>query len=658
MCDVKLIKDEAPKHHMHHDHHMHMMQDFKRRFFVSLVLTIPVLVLSPLVQSFFGFQLSFDGSGYVLLVFSAAIYFYGGYPFLKGMFVELSKRNPGMMTLIGIATTVSFIYSAAVVFGVQGKFFFWELATLIVVMLFGHWMEMRSVLGASRSIEKLAELLPSVAHALRKGKIVDVPLSELRGGDKAVVKPGERIPADGVVSEGEAAVNESMLTGESMPVMKVGGDSVIGGSLNGETSITIRITGTGEETYLAKIMELVRKTQQSKSRMQSLADRAAFWLTLIGISAGIVTLAFWVTAQDFAFALERAVTVMVITCPHALGLAIPLVVAMSTSLAAMNGFLIRNRTQFENARNVDAVVFDKTGTLTEGKFKVSEVKPLDRKLKERDILMLAASLESVSEHSIGASIVDEAKRRKLRLRKPASSRAIPGKGIEGRIGKDKVIVASSAYAKGLGFRVSAESKGKTAIHLIVGKRLAGSIFLEDKVRDESYEAVEKLRSMGVRCMMLTGDNKEVAEEVAGRLKLEKHFAEVLPEQKVEVIKGLQEKGLKVAMVGDGINDAPALVQADVGIAIGAGTDIAVESADIVLARNDPRDIPAVIGLSKATYGKMLQNLGWATGYNAIAIPLAAGILYSQGIVLSPAVGALLMSASTVIVAVNARTLRF
>jgi Cu2+-exporting ATPase len=646
------------KKHDHHDHHVHMVEDFKKRFFISLILTIPVLALSPLIQTFFGFELVFAGSAYVLLVLSVAIYFYGGYPFLKGMFEELGKRNPGMMTLIGIATTVSFFYSAAVVFGIPGKFFFWELATLIVVMLFGHWMEMRSVLGASRSVEKLAELLPSVAHVLRGDAIVDISLSELKKGDKAIVKPGEKIPSDAIVVEGKAWVNESMLTGESKPVSKKDGDNVIGGSINGESSITVEIEKTGEETYLSQIIELVRKTQASKSRMQGLADRAAFWLTLIGITAGAITFGFWISTQEVVFALERAVTVLVITCPHALGLAIPLVIAVSTSIAAAHGFLIRNRTQFEDARDVDAVVFDKTGTLTEGKFEVSEIVSFSKTFKEKDLLRFAASLESLSEHSIGASIVKRAKEKKLKLAKVKSPKAIPGKGMKGIIGKDRITIASAAYAKELGLEAKAAGKGKTTVYLIVNKKLVGSISLEDRMRGESYEAVKKLRSMGIKCMMLTGDNKEVAKAVAEKLKLEGHFAEVLPEQKVGVIKELQDKGLRVAMVGDGINDAPALVQSDLGIAIGAGTDVAVESADIVLARNDPRDIPAILGLSKATYGKMLQNLGWATGYNLIAIPLAAGVLYSQGILLSPAIGALLMSASTVIVAINARMLKF
>jgi Cu2+-exporting ATPase len=643
--------------HKHHDHHRMMMEDFKKRFIVSLVLTIPVLALSPLIQSFFGFELSVAGSAYILLLFSATIYFYGGYPFLKGMKDELAKRNPGMMTLIGIATSVSFFYSAAVVFGIPGKFFFWELATLIVVMLFGHWMEMRSVMGASRALTKLAELLPSTAHLLKKGSITDVPLSALKKGERVIVKPGERIPADGIVIEGQTSVNESMLTGESKPMTKEKGSIVIGGSINGESSITVEIKKTGKETYLSQIIELVRKTQASKSRMQGLADRAAFWLTLIGISAGIITFAYWMQVQESVFALERAVTVLVITCPHALGLAIPLVTAVSTSLAATHGFLIRNRTPFENARNVDAVVFDKTGTLTEGRFSVSKIMASREEFSEKKILRLAASLETLSEHSIGAGILRKAKEEKISTVKVKSFKAIPGKGIQGIIGKNHMMVVSAAYAKELGFEVAGGGIGKTTIHLLVNKKLAGSISLEDQIRAESLEAVERLEGMGIKCMMLTGDNEGVAAEVAERLGLEKYFAEVLPEKKVKIIKELQQNGLKVAMVGDGINDAPALVQSDLGIAIGAGTDVAVESADIVLARNDPRDIPAIIGLSKATYGKMLQNLGWATGYNVIAIPLAAGILFSQGILLSPAIGALLMSASTVIVAVNAGMLK-
>jgi len=656
-CEEKHPEHKIHEKHNHKDHHVHMMEDFRKRFFISLVLTIPILVLSPLIQEFFGFELVFANSEYVLLVFSILIYLYGGYPFIKGMFSELKNKNPGMMTLIGIATSVSFFYSAAVVFGVQGKFFFWELATLIDVMLLGHWMEMRSVLGASRSLEKLAELLPSEVNVIRDGKTESIPLSELKGGDKVLVKPGGKIPADGVVTEGETSVNESMLTGESKPVSKKRGDEVIGGSINGDSAITVEIKKTGEDTYLSSIIDLVRKTQESKSRMQGLADKAAFWLTIIGILAGTITLVYWLGPEDFNFALERGVTVLVITCPHALGLAIPLVIAVSTSIAAAHGFLIRNRTQFENARKIDAVVFDKTGTLTEGKFKVSDIKLFDKKYRGNDILKFAASLESHSEHSIGMSILKEARRKKLKLSKASSTKAIKGKGIEGKVEKKKIKIVSAAYAKELGLETESKEKGKTTIYLFVDKKAVGSISLEDKIRKESFEAVKKLKSQGIKCMMLTGDNEEVAESVAGKLELEKYFAEVLPDEKVDVIKNLQKGGLKVAMVGDGINDAPALVQSDLGIAIGAGTDVAVESADIVLAKNDPRDIPSVIDLSRKTYEKMIQNLAWATGYNAIAIPLAAGVTYSQGIVLSPAMGALLMSLSTVIVAVNARFIK-
>lgn len=657
-CEEKHLGHEIHKEHNHHDHHMHMMEDFRKRFFICIILTLPILVLSPLIQSFFEFEFSFAYSDYVLFILSAAIYFYGGWPFLKGMFDELKNRNPGMMTLIGIATTVSFFYSAAVVLGfVSGKYFFWELATLIDVMLLGHWLEMRSVLGASRSLEKLAELLPSEVHVIRNGKTMDIPLSELKKGDKAIVKPGEKIPSDGIITEEKTSVNESMLTGESKPVAKKKGDEVIGGSINGDSSITIEIRKTGKETYLSSIIELVRKTQQSKSKMQGVADRAAFYLTIIGILAGAVTLFFWISAEDFNFALERSVTVLVITCPHALGLAIPLVIAVTTSIAAAHGFLIRNRTQFENARNMDAVVFDKTGTLTEGKFEVSEVKSFDKKYRQNDVLKLAASIESGSEHSIGISIVRHAKKKKLKFTKVASVKAIKGKGIEGKIGKKKILVVSGAYAKELGLKHETVEKGKTTVFVFSGNKPVGSISLEDKIRKESFRAVESLKSQGIKCMMLTGDNEEVAKSVAGKLKLEKYFAEVLPEQKVDIIKKLQKEGMKVAMVGDGINDAPALTQADLGIAIGAGTDVAIESADIVLVKSNPRDIPSVIGLSKKTYRKMLQNLTWAAGYNVIAIPLAAGILFPQGILLTPAMGAILMSLSTVIVAVNAKFIK-
>ncbi len=645
---------EQPKQEGHHEV---MLKDFRRRFLISLIFSIPVLTLSPFLQSFFGFSLSFPGSDIVILVLSFVIFFYGGFPFLKGMVDELKERNPGMMTLIGLATSVSFFYSVAVLMGVQGKFFFWELATLIDIMLLGHWVEVRSVMKAFRSVEKLAELLPSKAHKITDGRIKNIPLSDLKKKDIVLVKPGEKIPADGVISEGKTQVNESMLTGESEPITKEEGDNVVGGSVNGDTSIKVGIGSIGEETYLSKMIELVKETQKEKSKMQSFADRAAFILTIVGISAGMLTFFGWVLQADVPFALERAITVMVITCPHALGLAIPLVLAVSTSLAASNGFLIKNRIPFENARNVDIVVFDKTGTLTEGDFEVFKVSTSgDRDVDE--LLAIAASVERESEHSIGAGIVARAEEKRLDIPDSDSVEAIKGRGVKGMTGGSEVIICGPGYLREMGIEPPDEdSQGKTAIHVVIDGKYEGSILLGDRIREESYEAVKLLKKRGIECVMITGDKKEISRHVAIELGLDRFHAEVLPDGKVGIIKRYQEKAKKVAMVGDGINDAPALAGSDLGIAIGAGTDIAIESADIVLARSDPMDIPSIIKLSKKTYKKMLENIGWATGYNAIAIPLAAGVLFGQGMVLSPAMGALLMSASTVIVAINARLLK-
>jgi Cu2+-exporting ATPase len=651
---------EMRKNHRKHDqedHHQMMLKDFKKRFFVSLFLSIPILALSPLIQSFLGFSLSFAGSDIALLAFSSAIFFYGGYPFLKGMLREIQNHNPGMMTLIGMATSVSFFYSVAVLLGIQGRFFFWELATLIDVMLLGHWMEMRSVMRASRSIEKLAELLPSKAHQIKNGKTEDVPLSDIEEDDIVLVKPGEKIPADGHISNGTGHVDESMLTGESEPVKKEKGDKVVGGSVNGDSSIKVRIGSIGDETYISKMIELVKKTQKEKSKMQSLADKAAFILTIIGISAGIVTFSLWFLQTGVPFALERAITVMVITCPHALGLAIPLVLAVSTSIAASRGFLIRNRTPFENARNLDTIVFDKTGTLTMGSFKVSKINTLANYGKE-ELLRIAASVEKDSEHSIGAGIVSKAKEKKLDIPDAASVKAIRGRGIRGEVDGKDVIICGPGYLEELGIEIPQEEEsGMTVVYIVINGEHEGSISLGDRIRKESYEAIKALKQKGIKCYMVTGDKNDVAKSVAEELGLDKYHAEVLPDEKVKIISGLQKEGKKVAMVGDGINDAPALAKSELGIAIGAGTDVAIESADIVLARSDPKDIPSIIGLSRKTYRKMLENIGWATGYNALAIPLAAGVLINQGIVLSPAVGALLMSASTIIVAINARLLK-
>ncbi|MDD1753224.1 MAG: heavy metal translocating P-type ATPase, partial [Methanotrichaceae archaeon] len=555
-----------------------------------------------------------------------------------------------------------YFYSAAVVFGLEGEIFFWELATLIDIMLLGHWIEMRSVLGASRALEELVKIMPSEAHLVKDGQTVEVKVESLKLGDRVLVKPGEKIPVDGAVIEGETSVNESMLTGESRPITKRSGDNVIGGSINGEGSISLEVKKIGSETYLNQIIELVRQAQESKSRTQDLADKAARWLTIISLSVGAVTFVAWLYfGKDSTFAVERAVTVMVISCPHALGLAVPLVVAVSTSLAAKSGLLIRDRSAFEKARDLQAVVFDKTGTLTEGRFGVTDVLSFSE-LNENDILRLTASLEANSEHPIAAGIVNSSKEKGIELVRIHEFKAIPGKGVEGQIQGKRWMVVSPGYLREINIDLKDEridklaQQGKTVVFLLEENKPIGAVALADIVRKESIEAIGKLKSMNIRCMMLTGDNKFVAKWVATDLGLDDFFAEVLPHEKAEVIKKVQEDYI-VAMVGDGVNDAPALVQADVGIAIGAGTDVAVESADIVLVRNDPRDVVYIVGLSKKTYAKMSQNLLWATGYNAIAIPLAAGILYSYGILLSPAVGAILMSASTVIVAINARLLK-
>jgi len=639
-----------------------MLQDFKKRFFVSILITVPVLALSPMIQSFLGFDLTIPGSFYLLFILSSLVYFYGGWPFLKGLKKELSLREPGMMTLIGVAISVAYFYSSAVVFGLPGKFFFWELVTLIDIMLLGHWMEMRSVMGASRALEELAKIMPSEAHLIRDGEVEDVKIEVLKVGDRVMVKPGEKVPVDGAVVEGKSSVNESLLTGESKPISKEVGSEVIGGSINGEGSLVVEVAKTGKETYLSTVIDLVNQAQESKSRTQDLANRAAFFLTLIALSVGAITLAAWLYyGRDFAFAIERAVTVMVITCPHALGLAIPLVVAVSTSLAANSGLLIRDRQSFERAREIEAVVFDKTGTLTRGEFGVAEVISLSD-LGEEEVLRLAASLESRSEHSIGAGVVKGAKEREIEPLEVEDFDSIPGKGVQGVVGARSLKVVSPGYLEEGGIKLDdrrtqeAKKCGKTVVFLLEDERPVGALALGDSVRPESKEAVERLKSMGLKCMMLTGDNRYVAEQVAEELGLDEFFAEVLPHQKAEKIREVQARYI-VAMVGDGVNDAPALAQADVGIAIGAGTDVAVETADIVLVRNDPRDVVSIIRLSRKTYSKMFQNLLWATGYNAFAIPLAAGVLYGQGVLLSPAVGAVLMSMSTIIVAVNAKLLK-
>jgi Cu2+-exporting ATPase len=641
-----------------------MVADFRRRFWVSLGLTVPVALLSPMIQRLLGVAGSwgFLGDRWVQFALASLIFIYGGRPFLWGLADELRRRQPGMMTLIGLAIGVAYGYSAVVTFGVSGEVFFWELASLIDIMLLGHWIEMRSILGASGALDALVRLMPAEAHRLGAGEARDVPVTELRTGDRVLVKPGEKVPVDGQIVEGRTTLNQAMLTGESRPVEKGEGDLVIAASVNGESAITVEVRKTGQETYLAQVIELVRRAQESRSRTQDLADRVSLWLTIIALSAGVVTLVAWLAlGSSFAFALERMVTVMVITCPHALGLAVPLVVAVSTTLAAAHGLLIRNRSAFERARSINAVVFDKTGTLTKGQFGVTDVIPLAEQ-SEDDLLRLAAALESRSEHPIAAGIVEVAKRRGLTYPTPVDFRAIPGKGAQAVIDGRDVKVVSPGYLTGHSLAVEDErvravsTQGKTVVFVLIDNRVAGAVALADIIRPESREAVDRLRRMGLQVMMLTGDSHAVARWVAGELGLDDAFAEVLPDQKAAKIREVKARGLAVAMAGDGVNDAPALVEADVGIAIGAGTDVAIESAEIVLVRSDPRDVAALVRLAQATFAKMVQNLWWAAGYNVVAIPLAAGALARVGLVLSPAVGALLMSLSTVIVAINAQLL--
>jgi Cu2+-exporting ATPase len=639
-----------------------MMQDFKKRFIISMILTLPILILSPLIQQFLGIDITFNGSNYILFILASYIFFYGGWPFLKGLYDELKERLPGMMMLIAVAISVAYFYSSAVVFGLQGKFFFWELATLIDIMLLGHWIEMKSVIGASSALEKLAQLMPDTAHILKGKTTVDVKIVELKKGNVVLVKPGEKIPSDGVIIKGSSYVNESLVTGESKPVEKRKDDKVIGGSINGESSLEIRIENIGEDTYLSKVVNLVKQAQESKSKTQHLADRAAFWLTVIALTAGTITLFTWFLfiRETFAFSVERMATVMVITCPHALGLAIPLVVAVSTALSAKNGLLIRNRTSFENSRKISTVVFDKTGTLTKGTFEVTSIQSANKNYDKDRIIQLAATLERNSEHPIAKGLLDKAKEMKINLSKVSDFKNITGQGVQGKIQNKKVKLVGPGYLKNKNIDIPKKlipKKSETIIYLVINNKAVGSLTLSDKIRDESKDAIKKLKQSGIKCWMLTGDNKEIAKAVSKELDLNGYFAEVLPDEKQKKIKELQNKGEFVAMAGDGVNDAPALAQADVGIAIGSGTDVAVETADIILVNSNPLDVTKLILFGKATYKKMRQNLLWATGYNVIAIPLAAGVLYSQGIIISPAVGAALMSASTVIVAINAKLLR-
>ena len=662
--------------HSHHEHSEHQDHDkhaghsvamFKDKFWLSLLLTLPVLAYSEMIQHWFSFTPpTFPGSQYVPFVFSTIIFFYGGLVFIKSAWGELKAKLPGMMTLISLAIITAYVYSVATQFFIKGDGFFWELATLVTIMLLGHWLEMASVAKAENALDAISKLLPDKAEKLVNGKPKQVLVSELKVGDLVLIRPGSSIPVDGVIVEGSSAVDEAAITGESKPASKTTNDEVIAGTGNQDGSLTVKVTKIGQDTALAGIMRLVAEAQSSKSNVQILADKAAFYLTIIAIATSIATFIFWLIAKDASFALERSVTVLIIACPHALGLAIPLVVSISTALSAKNGLLVRKRLALEAARKLDWVLFDKTGTLTKGEHGVTDVWAT-KGYTEEDVLHLTASLEQNSEHIVGKGIVKKAEDQHVHLDKVANFKALPGLGVQGTLhGSEVYIAASYRYIEENKLTVPTEiakmvkraaKEGKTEVYLITNKKVVGALGLADIVREQSKQTIATLKSIGIKTAMITGDSDEVAAYVSKQLGLDQYFAEVKPEDKAAKVKELQKNGQKVAMVGDGINDAPALTQADIGIAIGAGTDVAIKSADIILVKSDPQDVVKVINLSKATYRKMLQNLGWATGYNVFAIPLAAGVLYGAGIVLAPALGAVLMSVSTVVVAFNAQLLR-
>jgi Cu2+-exporting ATPase len=664
---TEMPKRESPPHkmpdHQGHDEHAgHHTENFLKRFWICLVITIPVLLLSHMIQQWIGFQLTFPGNRYLLLALSSIIFFYGGWPFLAGLVRELKQGNPGMMTLVGVAITTAYVYSVAVIFGLPGMDFFWELATLIDIMLLGHWLEMRSQMAASRALESLVALLPSVVHVERGQEVMDIPLQELQNSDTIIVKPGEKIAADGILLEGSSYINESMLTGESAPVLKEKNAKVIGGSINGNGVLKIQVTGAGSDSYLNKVINMVLSAQRAKSGTQNLAGKVAMWLTIISITVGIITLVVWLSAgKTFPFALERMVTVMVTSCPHALGVAIPLVVAISTTLSAVHGLLIRNRTAFENARHITTIIFDKTGTLTKGTHEVQQIIPLNNQFTADEILQFAAAIQQNSEHHIAHGIMRKLKEKRLELWKSSGFEYMQGMGVTGTVNGKKVVAAGPNYFKQQGKDMPAIPAGidqstDTVNFVLIDDAPAGIITLADSIRETAAEAISLLKQMNIKSFLLTGDNESVAAAVAQKLRMDGYMANVLPHEKQNKVKEIQDAGEIVAMAGDGINDAPALAQADVGIAVGSGTDVAAETADIILVNSDPKDVVQVITFGRATYRKMVQNLIWAAGYNVIAIPLAAGILY-PAFMLSPAMGAVLMSASTIVVAINAKLLK-
>ncbi len=613
----RLATDPNPKMGMEgHDHHKMMIRDFKNRFYVTLILTVPIVILSPMIQNWLGINLQFKGSQYILLVLSTIVYLYGGWPFLKGWIEEIRSKNPGMMFLIGFAISVAYSYSVAVVFGLAGMDFFWELATLILIMLLGHWIEMRSIAGASKELELLVQLMPSEAHKVMGDTIHDVETESLNANDIILIKPGEKVAADGIIAEGESYLNESMVTGESKPVQKIKGDKVIAGAINGNGSIKVIVSHNAKDSYLSQVIKLVQDAQRSKSKTQLLANRAAKWLTMVAIVAGISTFIFWYSSgKEIAFAMERMVTVIVICCPHALGLAVPLVVAKSTALSAKNGLLIKNRTAFENARKITTLVFDKTGTLTIGKFEVSKIVSVNTAINENELIRLASALEQNSEHPIATGIIKKVKELSISIPAAENFNAITGKGVEATVENKKIQVVSPGYLKEMNI-VMPESfvanDMETAVFLLIENELAGYILLSDQIRPESKDAISKLKQNGIKTLLLTGDNNKVAKSVSEKLGIDNFYGEILPHQKLEKIKELQSTGEFVAMTGDGVNDAPALAVADIGIAVGSGSDIAAETAGIILVNSNPSDVVNLILFGKATYKKMIQNLIWAT----------------------------------------------
>ena len=667
--DHAAMSTGEPTHHKEHDsagghdeHAGHHTEGFLKRFWLCLVVTVPVLLLSHMIQQWLRIEFTFPGDKYVLLLLSSFIYFYGGWPFLVGLVRELKWKNPGMMTLVAVAITTAYVYSVAVVFGLKGMDFFWELATLIDIMLLGHWLEMKSQMAASQALESLVALLPSVVHVERNGVVADIPLQELQNNDVILVKPGEKIPADGAILDGSSDINESMLTGESLPVKKGKDDKVIGGAVNGNGALKIQVTGAGNDSYLNKVITMVQSAQGAKSNTQNLANKVAKWLTIVSISVGVITFIIWLTAgKELSFALERMVTVMVTSCPHALGVAIPLVVAISTTLSAVHGLLIRNRTAFENARKLTTIIFDKTGTLTKGSHEVQQVIPLTDQYKADEILQYAAAIQQNSEHHIAHGVMRKLKEKGLPLWSSSDFSYMQGIGVTGVVNGKQVVAAGPNYFKQENKPAPAipdevDQSTDTVNFVLIDNTPVGIITLADSIRETAAEAIADLKAMGIKSFLLTGDNEKVAAAVAKKLNMDGYLANVLPHEKQNKVKEFQDRGEVVAMTGDGVNDAPALAMADVGIAVGSGTDVAAETADIILVNSDPKDVVQMISFGKATYRKMIQNLAWAVGYNVIAIPLAAGVLY-PGFTLSPAMGAVLMSLSTIIVAINAKLLR-